>query len=346
MKVLFDHQAYTMQNFGGVSKYFTELMRHSNGEFVVPEILSYNDNYKNPMNYFNLGRIGNHGRFLIIDAINKRRSIDYLKTNPIDVFHPTYYDPYFLQHLGRIPYVLTIHDMIHALFPDNFRDSDEITLNTHILAENAEKIISVSENTKTDICNLLDINSNKIVVVPLAASLQRNEIKLKGLPEKYILYVGVRKVGYKNYDRFQRVMNRIISEDPSMHLVCAGGEPFEGTKNIHYVPITKNNLGCLYQQATAFVLPSKYEGFGIPLVEAMVCECPIVCSNSSSLPEVAGDAAQYFDCNSDNDMYDAIMNVTDNKTRFDLRLRGIARARHFSWTETTEKTRSVYNSII
>jgi glycosyltransferase involved in cell wall biosynthesis len=346
MKVLFDHQAYTMQHFGGVSKYYTELMAHSNGDFVLPEILSYNDNYKNPLKYFNLGKFGNHGRFLVIDAINKRRTLDYLKTNRIDVFHPTYYDTYFTKHLGNIPYVLTVHDMIHTLFPSNFRDSDEITLNTHLLAENAETVIAVSENTKKDLCQICDIDKEKVVVIPLATSLQRNEVKLKGLPEKYILYIGVRNVGYKNYDRFLRVMNRIILEDPTIHLVCAGGEPFEGTRNIHYIPITKNNLGCLYQQATAFVLPSKYEGFGIPLVEAMVCECPVVCSNTSSLPEVAGDAALYFDCNSDESMYGAILKATDDKTRFDLKLRGVSRARHFSWIKTTEQTRIVYNSII
>jgi glycosyltransferase involved in cell wall biosynthesis len=118
-------------------------------------------------------------------------------------------------------------------------------------------------------------------------------------------------------------------------------------KNIIYISATEEQMVRLYRDAELFVYPSYYEGFGLPLLEAMVCDCPIICSNTSCFPEIAQDAACYFDPYSQDEMYMAIMEVlTHASLRDQLILKGKERVRFFSWAKTAQEHLDVYKSLM
>jgi len=344
-----------MQRFGGISRYFIELgfnLEVLDVSAITPDIETFNEYYCKSFGkaipYKDLGKYGNYIRWMIMDEINKRKVLQYLHRTPVDIFHPTYYDPYFIKHLKDVPYVVTVHDMIHDLYPSGFRDADVISKNRRILVEGAEKVITISENTKKDVIKLLGTDPDKIVVTHLATSLKKTTKVLTCLKGKYILYVGDRKAEYKNFERFFRVMRRIYKEDSTIHLVVAGGEPLQQDEGLHWVPIDSDEtLAALYQQASLYVLPSTYEGFGIPLLEAMSCGCPVTCSNNSSLPEVARDAAMYFDSTDEIEMKDVITNaVNDKDLSLYFTMKGYSRSMEFSWIKTAEQTKRIYESIL
>ena len=274
-----------------------------------------------------------------------------------DVFHPTYYNPYFQKILKKKPYVLTVHDMIQESFPDMFK-GDNIAIQKKKVIECATRIIAVSQNTKTDILKFYDIDPNKIEVIHHATSLnmQQPDITLN-LPPKFILFVGDRW-SYKNFIFFIRSISDILSEENNLYLICAGSGIFSDEeislfedlkikrKVIHYPIVNDNTLSQLYRKAVLFVFPSLYEGFGIPVLEAFSCGCPVATSNCSSFPEVGGDAIKYFDPYNSNSIKDTIEDIVHNESLQDsLRIRGYQRLKLFSWEKTALDTKKVYEKL-
>lgn len=366
MKILYDHQIFSLQNIGGISRYYFELINalnsNTNCDLTLPllfsnnELISNNDNFKHKTF---VKKINFEQKIRLIYSINSHCSRRSIQKGNYDLFHPTYYDTYFLNYIDSKPFVLTVYDMIHEKFKESFSPNDKIAHNKMILIKKASKIIAISENTKRDIIDLFDIDEGKIDVIYLGNSMRRyNASKLNiNLPQKYILFVGLRG-GYKNFNRFINSVSKVLYKDINLSIVCVGGGTFNdneihmfekiGIKN-RVLQFNQNDemLAKIYNEALLFIFPSLYEGFGIPILEAFACKCPIVCSNTSSLPEIAQDGAEYFNPYSKNSIYNAINNVLENKEiRNNLVANGTEILKHFSWEKTAIKTKEVYESVL
>ncbi|HEY0177079.1 MAG TPA: glycosyltransferase family 1 protein, partial [Pedobacter sp.] len=289
---------------------------------------------------------------------SKTLTIALLEKQEFDLFIPTYYDPYFLAHIKDKPYVLTVHDMIHELYPHYFTDSQVTIPNKKILIENATKIIAVSDNTKRDIIRIYpDTDPGKIEVVYLAHTPKNDPLLKLNVPEKYILFVGNRSV-YKNFLFFLKAVSSILLERTDLYIFCAGGNSFteEELASISDLDLTgrvlqqnfeEDELLSYYKKALFFVFPSEYEGFGIPVLESMSAGCPVVLTNNSSFPEVAGNAGIYFELNNPDDLRKQVNDLLDKpELREKYRLKGIEQAGKFSWEKTAEATIKVYQEAI
>ena len=351
MRVLYDYQAF-MQHYGGVSRYFVELtdaLTHIDGfEAWIPPPFSDNEFLHTRMTL--VTRRHFKGKERIMGVMNRVRERKALK-RAYDVFHPTYYNPYFLANLRR-PFVVTVHDMIHEIFSRDMVRDDGTARHKRELCARASMIIAVSGNTKYDLCRLLGVPEAKVKVIPHATNLRYSgERPLFERP--YVLYVGARS-GYKNFGTFLKAAGMILARCDA-DLVCAGGGSFTPSENdwirycglmgrVHHVssPSTPH-LASLYHFAGLFCYPSLYEGFGIPLLEAFACGCPVAASATSCLPEVGRDAVEFFDPVHAESIATGMERVLrDSSHAAKLRARGLKRLGDFSWEKSAQETLKVY----
>ena len=367
MKVLYDHQIFSSQIYGGISRYFFELMKNFENDDRIKYDLSLrysNNHYLNKYNDLKykpfFKNLAFRGKDRLINILNKNISKKLLIKGDYDIFHPTYFDPYFLNFLNNKPFVLTIHDMIHEIYPEMFSSKDETSKRIKLLAQKATKIIAISENTKKDIIKFLNIKEDKIEVVYHGNSINPSEstddINID-LPKKYILFVGIRG-GYKNFNLFIEAISTLLVEDAELNVVCIGGGNFkemekEKFKNLNIVnkicqySVNDDILAYVYQKAVAFIFPSLYEGFGIPILESFACSCPVIASNISSLLEVAGDAAIYFNPKDKLAILDSIQQVIYKKDlRKQLLNKGYQRIKQFDWEKTAKQTKKIYENML
>jgi glycosyltransferase involved in cell wall biosynthesis len=350
MKVLYDHQVFSWQKFGGISRYFYELMQHSEGlfDYEVSGVFSENE-YMKSLGIYRKFPIEYRfkGRQRIINYMNRKNSIKKIVKEQYDVLHPTYYDPYILQKKAKL-LVITVHDMIHELFPE-YLSNKKIIYNKKIMISKADRIIAVSDNTKNDILKYYpEIDENKIDTIYHGMSYEILENQEK---ENYLLFTGHRS-GYKNYKPFLTAIAPILLKY-DMNLICTG-KHFDGNEkriinDLHIAEktickfVSDEELIDLYSRAVAFIFPSLYEGFGIPVLEAFATGCPAILANTSSLPEVGGSAALYFDPYSIEDMRSVIERVITSPTlQRELVNKGKERVKEFSWEKCAEKTAKVY----
>ena len=297
----------------------------------------------------------------IIRKLKRRDSKLVIKTllnKNYDLLIPSYYDSYFVEYIGDKPFVLTIYDMIHEIFPEYFTN-DLITVKfKKELIEKAKIIIAISESTKRDILKIYPyINRSKIEIVYLSHSIKIDEKVNISLPDKYILFVGNRSI-YKNFIFFLKSVAPILINDSSLYIVCAGGDKFNDQEikliedlNIISQIIQQNfedyELASYYSNARCFVFPSEYEGFGIPVLESMACGCPVILANHSSFPEVAGNAGIYFELNNGADLRSKIENLLEvEELRSKYIDKGFEQVKKFSWEKTTKECLKVYRKAI
>lgn len=366
MKILLDPQIFNSQRYGGISRYYTEVFsRLSTNNDIICPVYSVQNIYFNESNlvafrqkaYSFYIRILSKFRIRRIENTNERNFI-FLKNKVLrqqyDLFVPTYYDPYFVDYIGSKPFVLTVYDMIHELFPEFFINDKMVVPNKKYLMEKATRIIAVSENTKKDIINLYPhIDSSKIDVVYHGCSIKVNKIEMVSLPEKYILFVGTRAI-YKNFIFLVHSIVALLKNDKDLFLICAGGGDFNSVekeiiskfgleKQIIQKSFNENELGCFYNRAICFVFPSMYEGFGIPVLESMTCGCPVVLGRHSAFVEVAGEAGVYFDIGSTQDLKNKIQSVIQNESlRNEFSLKGLEQVEKFSWEKAASECLEVY----
>jgi glycosyltransferase involved in cell wall biosynthesis len=366
MKILYDHQIFTSQKYGGISRYFYELVRelHDIQEVKCEIPLVVSDNHyiseKKIVTYVDLFPSKQfRGKQRIFNLFNKPYSILKLKQQNFDVFHPTYYDPYFLKYLGDKPFVLTVYDMIHEKFSEMFSATDKTTEQKKILVEKATKIIAISHTTKKDLIELFGTDESKIEVVYLGNSMfpKPNSSLYFEIQKKYLLFVGSRG-GYKNFDRFIKSVADLLKQDNELFVVCAGGGKFTSSeiqlfvnldiaKQVLQYNLDDDNLAYFYKNALAFVFPSLYEGFGIPVLESFACGCPLICSEVSSLPEIAESGACYFNPYSEESIRGAVLKVLeDSSLRKDLINKGHEQLKKFSWKQTADQTKKIYENVL
>lgn len=290
--------------------------------------------------------------------------INLFTTNKVDVFFsPAHYSPRF----SPGPTVVTIHDLAYFYYPNEFLKKDlyKLTNWTKYSVNNAKKIIAVSKTTKKDLKKFYTIPDEKITVVyngyekggadqklPAVSPLKQYELK----PQKYILYVGTLQPR-KNILTLIKAFKKFYDNNSEFKLMLVGkkgwlyDEIFYEVKNLNledsviftgYLP--DNEVSELYKYAYCYVLPSLYEGFGIPVLEAMSYDCPVISSFASSLPEVGGEAALYFDPENVNGLVDDLESLKSEKLRKELIEKGRERIKHFSWEKSAKETLEVIKS--
>lgn len=351
--VYFDFQILFAQRYGGISRYFRELIPELKNLGVQCDISCFhNHNY-----YFadDFGIHESHNKFMRLAefCINRFMAHKHTRKGHYDIIHPTYY---YMSYRTDAKVVLDIHDMI----PEIYHTNERLIAAKNKTLHEADKIISVSEHTKRDLLNIYpDIEPEKICVIYRGASMTHRDNtpgKLAFMNDKdYVLFVGNR-ASYKNFAKFFEAMKTVMNVHRDLCVLCTGGGEFTQSERemIHgyedrviQAGLSDDELVSAYSHALCFVFPSLYEGFGLPLLEAFACECPVICSNSSSLPEVADYAAEYFDGNDSDDIADKIMRVIESDAlRDDLRRRGRERLKFFDWKKSAQQTLECYREAL
>ena len=271
-----------------------------------------------------------------------------------------------LKHQKKI---ITVYDITPYLFPESFTP---ITLLRYKLLfpktlKTADKIITDSNSTKRDLINYFNVPAEKIKVILLAADEkfkplnheEVNEVKQRyKLEFSFILYVGTLEQR-KNIPTLIKAFYKLKKDETKQKLVIAGGkgwkykEIFETIDKLNLQKdviftgyVLDEDLPALYNAADLFVYPSLYEGFGLPPLEAMACGTPVITSNTSSLPEVVGDAGIMVDPYDVDGLADAMYKVLGNDgLREDMIKRGLERAKIFSWEKAAKETMKVYEEV-
>lgn len=364
--VCYDFQIFVDQLYGGISRYIYELAQRVNqAAGFSSKVLAplYKNRYLRPGDGIVRGIVlpGAPENRRIYRAVNWISSPLVDRFAGADILHETYYQLRPIP-LRRKAVVLTVHDMIHERFRQLFLPNDDTVLRKKAAIRRADQIICVSESTRRDLLEYYDLPESKVAVVhhgfsPISGG-DLSAPTTVALDRPFLLYVGDRKK-YKNFEGLLRAYATSSWLSKEFRLVCFGGGAFDvdelramkkygvSEESVVYAGCSDAVLFALYRQATAYVCPSKYEGFGIPLLEAMHSGCPVACSNTSSLPEVAGAAALYFDPFDSESIREVLESLAESDSkRAELTLLGRRRAALFSWDKCAAETMTLYRRIL
>ena len=333
-----------MARYGGVAEYFVQLAM---GMSRIPQIrpvycagIYCNHNLRANRNLFETRGIWfpRVYRILKMDLLSDALCTRQIRGLKPDIIHETNYSllpPGLDVHAKR---VLTVYDMIHEKFMPNTHTPER----KRASIARADIILCISECTRRDLLDFYPNVASKTFVTPLGASVPSGSLqRYSQLEEPYILFVGNR-AGYKNYNGLLKAYAGCPDLYRRVKLVVWGGGEWThqeiaqinklGMQN-HIVKLSDSvNLNSLYQHAETFVFPSLYEGFGLPLLEAMANGCPVACSNASCFPEVAGDEAVYFDPNCTTSIAQVILTSLTSQRRV------FQAPKRYTWGNTVEQT--------
>ncbi len=366
MRIAFDYHAFYLQSYGGISRYFVRLAEHL--ALLKQEIGIFAPMHRNLylkdlpagiVHGFGVKNYPSRGSS-VIQALNYQLSSQLIKNWKPQLVHETFYS-YKGIACGLFPTVVTVYDMIQERFLNNISKNDNASKLKRIVIERADHVICISESTRRDLLNYFGINDKKVSVVYLGVDRISNAYlciqPLVVTKRPFLLYVGYRE-GYKNFFGFISAIASSKKLIMDFDIVAFGGGKFtqfelallleSGIKpdNVRQIGGDDTLLGQLYQHASAFVYPSLYEGFGLPPLEAMAHNCPVISSKTSSMPEVIGDAGEFFDPNSIDDIAAAIERVVYSPNRVrDLVKRGQNRINHFSWEQCAKETLDIYRTL-
>jgi glycosyltransferase involved in cell wall biosynthesis len=324
-------------------------------------------------NLINKGRRKSQKFFLnLLKTIFARQTQSTLN---FDIYHSCFHALLPMNLVKAKARFLTIHDLIPLLFPNYFRFSDVNFYKAAIKSVDVNKdwLVCVSRSTQHDLENSLPIANDRTFVVPLAASSKfYRELSLDKInaacnrynipPSKYILSLSTLEPR-KNIPHLIRCFFRLLNEsswkDLNLVLVGSPGWLFDSIykaaghdsnligKVIFTGYISDDEISCIYSGAEMFVYPSLYEGFGLPPLEAMQCGTPVITSNTSSLPEVVGDAGIMIDPTDEDALCQAMLDLlNDQELRASLSQKGLARASQFSWSKCAADTVAIYKQVL
>jgi glycosyltransferase involved in cell wall biosynthesis len=366
MKILYDHLCFS-EKYGGVSKYFTKMIHNLPVEVQYDVAVKYTNNeYIKELSLIGVKRIIENisfiGKMRIFSLINKPYSIRKIKQSDYDIYHQTHYNPYGYKYLpiNKVS-VTSIYDMNFFMIPEAYKGykyTKSLINWQKYSANKADKIIAISENTKKDIINIWNFPEKKIKVIYLGIeNFELDNYNKKRLISKpYILFVGQRSY-QKNFNSFLKTFKIISQKTHDLLLVCTGNPFSRKEKQIIYqmglaekiiqISADEKKMVNLYYNAELFVYPSLYEGFGMPILEAMSCHCPVICSGNSCFPEIAGDAALYFDPYNIESMTETTRKLLDDSgIKKKLVESGIKRIKYFSWEKCAKEHRDTYLSLL
>ena len=363
MKIIYDFQIFSLQKHGGISRYIYEMAKLlSQSPGVDAKILAplYVNSYLRGASFVKGMYLPKSPRQIsgLIAQLNVQFSSFCLKRARPQLVHETYYSDQRLAPSGART-VLTVYDMIHEKFPALYPNDTTPRLKAAAV-QAADHIICISEQTKTDLISMLGVDEKKISVTLLGSDFisRKNEILENSFSFPYILFVGPR-AAHKNFKSLLAAYSHSPKLMKDFKIVCFGGRPFakEEFELMHDLGVSTDLLvhaggddrilPTLYAHAAVFVYPSVYEGFGIPLLEAMSLDCAVACSNAGSIPEVVGEASASFSPDNTEEIKFAVEEVLySSARRAALVAAGRLRAQQFTWEACAEKTKEVYRKII
>lgn len=368
LSILFDYQIFFHQEFGGISRYVIELARnlaafdntdveiygarHHNAYLEVPippvDVIGQRVPRSRAKLPQALALLGNAAAFFVHAS----------RASPTHIHQTYFYE--LLKPVSKASRIVTVYDMTHELFPGQFSAPRRTSQAKRRAVNAADHVICISESTKRDLVRLFDFPPEKATVIPLGLSerfveLAASDTRLASVhPRPYVLYVGQRG-GYKNFANFIKAFGSVPRSVGELDILCFGGGAFSADElslaaDAGIAPARLRQLGgdddllaAAYQHAAFHVYPSLYEGFGFPPLESMALGCAVACSNTSSMPEVVGNAAVTFDPHSIEDMARAMSSLADDtELREHCRLAGAQQARLFTWKRCAESTRDLY----
>lgn len=353
LRVLYDDQVFTWQPRGGISRYFVELLKAFQGPgYGVQATTSAWWTQNQHLREMGRGRglPGIAGRRKEVLQLANRLSNPRRRGH--DILHHTYYDRRYLKAATSFR-VVTVYDMIPELFPQLFpRGNPHQDKREFVQA--ADLVLCISDATKRDLEKFYGAVDAPVVVTPLGVDpLFRPAASAAAqVAAPYLLYVGDR-AGYKDF----RVLAEAFAEadlPPNVRLLTVGGGPLRAHESAHLQQLgitgrvvqrrlDDRGLADAYANALAFVFPSRYEGFGLPTLEAMASGCPTILTAESSHPEVGGPAARYFPAGDVTQLARLLEQVAGDETlRAQLIGLGLVRAAQFSWAQTARHTAQAY----
>jgi glycosyltransferase involved in cell wall biosynthesis len=368
LNVFFDDEIFSIQTEGGISRYFTELME---GLTAVPDVkvqlpfrLTCNKHLAASPHF--AGRLFCSGRRVpgrrtFTRAINRLTTQSALVRHRPDVVHATLYDEKLLDRVGPEKLVITVHDMVPELMPELVGGLTPAYLRAkQSLIEKAAGIVAVSANTAADIARLTlrPLSTIKVIHHGISDGMRwRAGLgEPQALPQRFLLCVGNRRA-YKNFLGVASALAEVMRGEPDLWLVCFGGGPFVAEEEAHFESAgvrarliatagDDRALAAAYAHAAALVYPSLYEGFGMPILEAMINRCPVIIPKTSCFPEIADDAAVYFDPTYPDGLVGIVKRVlNDAVLRSCVAEAGARRAAHFTWQRCADQHAELYRTL-
>ena len=363
IRVVYDPQVFMWQKVGGISRYFAELAVRI---AAMPDFDAHVYAIGHVNEYLKVTPYKNIVCGMVRPNINYVTRLSYQLTHAAwtgvrtrfapQILHETYYSRQGLS-AGKARRVTTVYDCIHERYPEMFPDTTEVLENKAASIARADHVFCISENTKLDVIKHYSVTPDKVSVVYLGSSLRvTGELPACPVAEPFVLFVGSRTL-YKNFEGVVKAF-----ADPQLHrhfvLVCLGSETLNPqeqewikasgipAERVRQMTGDDALLVTLYRHAACMVYPSFYEGFGIPPLEAMEQNCPVICSNTSSLPEVVGDAAETLDPSDPDALRQAFHRVLFSEERQrELKRLGSERVKLFSWDQCAAQTAGVYRRL-
>ncbi|MBL9138405.1 MAG: glycosyltransferase family 4 protein [Verrucomicrobiales bacterium] len=354
MRVLHDFQIFAAQRHGGISRYHLELLRELRSiPGVQPEIvLAWHESVAAQVldgtgipRGFSWRTPRFKGRFWL-----SRKVAEYhLSSGRYHLYHPTYYRVF--QHPPGTRVALTVHDLVHELFPDLMTAGDPTVALRREALQRADVLLCVSECTRRDLLATYPLGDKPVVVTPLASGLRGQPTGRRFSQRPALLFVGPRG-GYKNFALLRKAWLADESLRRDCALVCLGGE--EDADDVRRLPGEVHRYRGddqlaldLYASSSVMVYPSRYEGFGLPILEAMQFGCPVVTTRGGSIPEVAGDAAEYVEPDDVDALVAAIHRMLGDSALRERRIdEGRRRASHYTWKSCAERTCAAYRGVV
>jgi len=356
-----DEQIFAIQRYGGISRLFYELAKQFTlspelGVDLLPVSAPIVNRYvlDNPelMSALKTTEANSSVRALVAYFSHRTNA------RGAEIVHNTFYLPHGLAGAKGAKRIVTIHDMIPELLPKTRRRLDMLTMKRRYV-DQADHIICVSAATRGDLIRLYPEITAPISVVHHGVDpvFTPNVPKWSDLPEQYVLFVGNRGQ-YKDADILVQAFAQFAKQVPDVTLLFVGGGEFTAkeTKLMNTLGITRfvrqrslpdAEMSSAYGNALFTVFPSRFEGFGLPAVESMASGTATILANATSLPEVGGEAALYFESGDVNDLAQHMLTLaSDPVLRTNLAKAGIAQAEKFSWVKCARQTADVYQETL
>tara|TARA_A100000164_G_scaffold381359_1_gene432667 strand:+ start:2951 stop:4045 length:1095 start_codon:yes stop_codon:yes gene_type:complete len=357
MKILFDHKIFWLQKYGGISRYFVNLLKFielkKKIQIKVFSVFYRNHYLKNEINQkYKVGTFIDEPvpkTSFFLKFMNDFFFNFYAKKYKPDLIHTTYFNHKINYN---VPLILTVYDLIHE---KTSKKRYENFLPKKNAISRADHIICISKQTRADLHKFYNYPKSKSSVIHLGADHLKNlrsNNKSNLLNKKYILYIGSREK-YKNFNVLINSLKQLKKKD--FILVCFGGKKFTNEElnlnksNIKIKQIFGDDLKLknLLEKAICLVNTSKLEGFSIPNVEAMSLGCPLICSDIPIFKEICKSSVLYFDVNSSKSLAKCLNKIMINeKIRKKLIINGKKRSLYFKWKNCTNQTIDVYNNVL